>query len=225
MKTLSSGNFQGTTGSHPPQYQKLTVTLGMVTTFFLLGVYVFVSNLLAQEEQKEIWKGLVVTDEYSTKDCLRYSLVRDDYQYSTSSDLVIAQQLGGFYSPYDDIWYDQAGDVDVEHIVARKEAHDSGMCLATSEERYEFAHDLLNLTLATPSVNRTEKRDKDAGEWLPEHNRCWFVYTIIRVKQKYQLTIDKRERDAIQDVLNNCSANDIFLEPERHGDDADDTPP
>lgn len=225
MKTLYSCNYQGTTGSHPLQYPKLTVTLGMVTTFFLLGVYVFVSNLLAQEEQKEIWKGLVVADEYSTNDCLRYSLVRDDYQYSTSSDLVIAQQLGGFYSPYDDIWYDQAGDVDVEHIVARKEAHDSGMCLATSEERYEFAHDLLNLTLATPSVNRTEKRDKDAGEWLPEHNRCWFVYTIIRVKQKYQLTIDERERDAIQDVLNNCSANDIFLEPERQGNDADDTPP
>ena len=225
MKTLSPCRTKGTVTSRQLQNHKLTVTLGMVTTFFFITVYIFVSNLLAQEEQVERWKGLVVADEYSTKDCLRYSLLRDDYQYSTNSDLVIAQQLGGFYSPYDDIWYDQAGDVDVEHLVARKEAHDSGMCLATSEERYEFAHDLLNLTLATPSVNRTEKRDKDAGEWLPEHNRCWFVYTIIRVKQKYQLTIDERERDAIQGVLNSCSANDIFLEPERPVDDSNDTPP
>ena len=80
MKTLSPCRTKGTVMSRQLQNHKLTVTLGMVTTFFFITAYMFVSNLLAQEEQIERWKGLVVADEYSTKDCLRYSLLRDDYQ-------------------------------------------------------------------------------------------------------------------------------------------------
>ena len=64
---------------------------------------------------------------------------------------------------------------------------------------------MLNLTLASPELNRHEKKDKDAADWLPPQNRCWFVETIIAVKKKYRLTIDERERRALERVLDQCT--------------------
>ena len=45
-------------------------------------------------------------------------------------------------------------DTDIEHIVARSEAHDSGLCAASAAVKAAFARDLLNLTLASPRLNR-----------------------------------------------------------------------
>ena len=64
--------------------------------------------------------------------------------------------------------------------------------------------DLDNLTLATPRLNRHEKVAKDAAEWLPERNRCWFAATIVAVRREYGLTIDRREADALDAVLAGC---------------------
>ena len=49
-------------------------------------------------------------------------------------------------------------------MVARSEAHDSGLCRADRETRRAFAADLLNLTLAAPPLNRYVKKAKDAAE-------------------------------------------------------------
>lgn len=75
-------------------------------------------------------------------------------------------------------------------------AHDSGLCAASSETRKAFARDLLNLTLADPGTNRDRKSAKDAADWLPELNRCWFANRVVAVRQKYGLTVDAQERDA-----------------------------
>ena len=70
--------------------------------------------------------------------------------------------------------------------------------------RARFARDLDNLTLATPRLNRHEKVARDAAEWLPELNRCWFAKTVIAVRQEYGLTIDRREADALDAILAGC---------------------
>ena len=67
--------------------------------------------------------------------------------------------------------------------------------------RRRFATDLLNLTLAGPRVNRYEKVDRDAAEWQPAQNRCWFAARVIAVRQRYSLTIDQSEADALDQVL------------------------
>ena len=71
-------------------------------------------------------------------------------------------------------------ETDIEHIVATSEAHDSGLCARDRPTRTRFAQDLRNLTLASPRVNRREKRAKDAAEWLPVRNRCWFAGVCSR---------------------------------------------
>jgi len=94
-------------------------------------------------------------------------------------------------------------DVDIEHIVAPAEAHDSGLCARSTETRAQFAHDLLNLTLSTPS-ERHEKSGQDAAEWLPAVYRCWYVKRIILVKARYSLTVDPAEDAALRRVLREC---------------------
>ena len=89
---------------------------------------------------------------------------------------------------------------EIEHLVARKEAHDSGLCHAPDYLKRVFANDPLNLTLATSATNRA-KGARDAAEWAPGRNRCWWAVTSVLVRRKYQLTIDAAERDALEAVL------------------------
>ena len=72
-----------------------------------------------------------------------------------------------------------------------------------------FATDLLNLTLASPGVNRGQKNDRDAAAWLPDRNRCWFADRVLRVRQKYRLTIDRREANALDQVLASCASTSL----------------
>ena len=147
----------------------------------------------------ERWRGLVVAPECP---CTPYD--RDDYDYPQSVEIQIAERLGGMVSPYDGTRFESLKESDIEHIVAVSEAHDSGLCAASLTVRAHFARDLDNLTLATPRLNRHEKGAKDAAEWLPERNRCWFAATIVAVRREYGLTIDRREADALDAVLAGC---------------------
>ena len=123
------------------------------------------------------------------------------------------ESLGGIYGPYTGTWFESIRETDIEHIVARSEAHDSGLCAVDATTREQFAQDLLNLTLASPSVNRHQKSSKDAAEWLPDVNQCWFVDRIIQVRQKYGLTINQAEADAIDAVLDGCiSVQIVYME-------------
>ena len=74
--------------------------------------------------------------------------------------------------------------------------------------RRAFAGDLANLVLAAPRVNRYEKRAKDAAEWLPAQDRCWFAGQVVLVRAKYGLTVDRRERAALEKILTDCQWTD-----------------
>ena len=160
--------------------------------------------------QDATWNGLVVAPEAR---CSPYDA--GDYRYSQSVEDRIIRTLGGVYGPYTGRWFGSKRDTDIEHIVARSEAHDSGLCRADRATRRQFSEDLLNLTLAAPGVNRHQKRDHDAAGWLPPMNRCWFATRIISVKRAYGLTVDRRERDALARTLAGCADTEIDMTP--HG--------
>ena len=95
--------------------------------------------------------------------------------------------------------------------MARSEAHDSGLCAADAETKKRFASELLNLTLASPEVNRHQKSGKDAAEWLPDLNQCWFADRVVQVRQEYKLTIDETEAATLENVLSGCSSVDMVI--------------
>ena len=99
--------------------------------------------------------------------CAPYDAEDYPYPQSVEDQIIDTLALGGVYGPYTGRWFDSKTETDIEHIVARSEAHDSGLCAADDATRRGFATDLLNLTLAAPAVNRNQKRDLDAAEWLP----------------------------------------------------------
>ena len=154
----------------------------------------------------ETWRGIVVAPEHR---CSPYRT--SDYSYPQSVEPRIVTQIGTVYGPYSGRCFTSPKDTDIEHIVARSEAHDSGLCAADAETRRRFARDLLNLTLAAPRLNRYEKRAKDAAEWLPSLNECWFAARIVKVRKKYALTIDRREAEALERVLSTCSSTEMFV--------------
>ena len=47
-----------------------------------------------------------------------------------SVEAQIVAALGGVYEPYTGRWFSGPRETDIEHIVARSEAHDSGLCAA-----------------------------------------------------------------------------------------------
>ena len=134
-----------------------------------------------------------------------------DYAYSQSMEARIVADLGMVRSPYTERCFASMRDTDIEHIVARSEAHDSGLCAADAVTRRRFSSDLLNLTLASPMVNRGEKIDHDAAGWLPPRNQCWFAERVIEVRRKYALTIDRQEADALERVLASCSSTSMSV--------------
>ena len=148
------------------------------------------------------YRGLTVAPENR---CSPYHV--DDYHYTNKLEDKLAEIVGAPFSPYDNVVYDSWHQMDIEHVVARSEAHDSGLCSADKETRHKFATDMLNISTASAKVNRCGpggKCGKDVAEWLPSHNQCWFVNKVILVKRKYNLSIDHAELNAMESVLENC---------------------
>ena len=158
------------------------------------------------EQPGSTWHGIVVAPENR---CSPYD--SDDYRYPQSVENRIVNAHGGIYGPYTGTWFNSTGETDIEHILARSEAHDSGLCAASRSTRSQFASDLLNLTLASPSVNRHQKVAKDVREWLPALNQCWYVDRTIRVRLKYGLTIDRAEAEAADRVLAGCESTAMIV--------------
>ncbi len=171
----------------------------------LLCIGCFVGQFTPYPIAAETWRGLTIAPEVR---CSPYDRKRD-YKYSQSVERRIVQSLGAIYSPYTNTCFADTGMTDIEHMISLSEAHDSGLCSASRQIRAQFASDIRNLTLASPQLNRSQKSGKDAGEWLPEMNRCWFANRVVEVRLAYGLSIDRHEANELEKVLRNCSSFDL----------------
>ena len=180
----------------------MTVTLRMT----IAGVTVLLTAAAvvggADEPDAATWRGLVVAAEDR---CSKY--VRGDYG-STVAEEKIAYNVGGWWSPYDGTEFPNR-ESEREHIVALAEAHDSGLCAADDDTRGRFNRDLDNLTLATEALNDL-KGAKDAAEWEPDHNKCWFAGRVLAVKLEYGLTVNPPEAAALEAMLEGCRIEDVL---------------
>ena len=172
------------------------------TAFALLATLVPVGSVSA-----ETWRGLTIAPENR---CSPYNRQRD-YRYPPSIEQKIVSRLGKVYGPYTGTCFSSPRETDIEHMIAASEAHDSGLCAQDPSVRTRFANDLRNLTLASPSVNRFQKSGKDAAEWLPARNRCWFAARNVEVRRAYGLTIDRREAQALERILSECESTEMEL--------------
>jgi len=182
-----------------------------IIALLTLGTILTTDSLCS--DAADTWRGLKISPE----DRCAYYDKEKQYPYpQTIESRIVTKQGGRIYGPYSGRTFASIDETDIEHIIATSEAHDSGLCAADAATRERFATDLLNLTLAGPILNRYKKKDKDAAEWRPKCNECWFAARVVEVRSKYGLTIDQREADALERVLSGCSSTDMvfYCQPE-----------
>lgn len=126
---------------------------------------------------------------------------------------------GKWKSPYDGAIWTNAGDVDIDHLVALKEAWESGASTWTSTDRMRYANDLdfsATLVAVTENVNQS-KSDRDPAEWLPPlaSSRCDYATKWVHVKYRWRLSVSKAEQTTLATILSGSCGNRTILVPAR----------
>ena len=155
------------------------------------------------------------------RDLFRHWVDADGDGCDTRKEVLIAESLepvqtgsscailsGRWYSIYDNTETTDSSRFDIDHVVALKEAWDSGAWNWTADQRRSFANDLSQpffLIAVSASSNRS-KSDRDPAEWLPTNGgyRCEYVRIWVAVKRAWNLSVDQAEHDAIRNTLANC---------------------
>ena len=112
---------------------------------------------------------------------------------------------GDWVSPYDGAKWSNPSDIDIDHVVALKEAWDSGAWAWSAAQRKAFANDTSDsrtLLAVTDSVNQS-KSDKDPSNWLPplQSYTCTYLGNWIAVKVRWGLSMDSSEYGRIKNLL------------------------
>ncbi|GGC30916.1 calcium-binding protein [Brevibacterium sediminis] len=146
-------------------------------------------------------------------DVLRRDLTTITLKAGTHGCIVLAGTLD---DPYAGETYDfdrSANAVDIDHVVARSNAWQTGAFKFDDETLKEFGNDPLNLLAVSSSLNR-QKGDGDAATWLPPNKsfRCEYVARQIAVKHKYELWVVPAEKAAMERVLAKCDDQPAFAE-------------
>lgn len=101
-----------------------------------------------------------------------------------------------------------SGAVQIDHLVALKNAWQSGAQDLTAAQRTSLANDPINLLAADGPANGG-KGAKSADQWLPAHapSHCGYVASQVRVKNRYHLWVTAPEKATMKKVLATCLAD------------------
>ena len=112
---------------------------------------------------------------------------------------------GDWVSRYDGMRLSDRSAVDIDHVVALKEAWDSGAWAWSAAMRTAFANDTSDtrsLVAVSASSNRS-KSDKDPSNWLPPRKAvvCGYLADWVAIKARWRLSMDASEHGRIRNVL------------------------
>lgn len=117
-------------------------------------------------------------------------------------------EAGLWHDKFTDKITEKPSDIEIDHIVPLKEAHQSGAFRWNQERRFEFANDYekaRNLTPVWYSTNRS-KGALEPHQWLPPNDatRCEYVDRWIFVKWYWELSVDIKECQFTRQLLQQC---------------------
>jgi hypothetical protein len=132
-------------------------------------------------------------------------LIRDSLTPAQVDPFGCRVVAGDWVSPYDGATWDNPADVDIDHVVALKEAWDSGAWSWSAAQRRAFANDVTDrrsLRAVTDEVNQS-KGDKDPSNWMPSlvSARCQYLADWVAIKARWQLSMDESEAGRIRNLL------------------------
>ena len=72
------------------------------------------------------------------------------------------------------------------------------------QKKQDYANDFDHLVATTAKENRT-KGDKGPSEWMPESSKCEYAKVYTHIVKKYNLNLNKADKDTLEKALNSCS--------------------
>lgn len=151
---------------------------------------------------RKLFEHWTITGGCSTREQV---LIRDSVTPAQVDIFGCRVVAGDWLSAYDGARWDNPSDVDIDHVVALKEAWDSGAWAWNDDRRRAFANDLIDartLRAVTDDVNQA-KGDKDPSNWMPPEQSFWCEYLgdWIAIKMRWSLSMDQSEAGRIRKLL------------------------
>jgi hypothetical protein len=120
---------------------------------------------------------------------------------------------GDWYSRYDALTFISPAGIEIDHVVALKEAWDSGAWAWQPERQVAFGNDLTDARtlIAVSAASNHSKGDRDSSNWLPvDPDVCRYIGDWIAIKIRWSLSMDESEWGRLENLLNGrCAGTTI----------------
>ena len=124
--------------------------------------------------------------------------------FTRSTNCTVATGL--WLDPFTGDTYMQASDLDIDHVIPLKYAHDHGGALWSMLVKKLFANDPENL-LAVDDGQNQSKSARGPAEWLPPDTdyHCEYARKWQFVAAKYELELSAADSNKVLEIRNNCN--------------------
>ena len=136
-------------------------------------------------------------------DAREAALIRDGENVKVGSDCKV--ESGTWLDPYTSKTFTKPSDIDTDHVVPLANAWRSGASSWDDKERERYANDPDVLLSVEDNANQA-KGDKGPEAWKPPNQAEWCDYATrwVKIKSKYNLSVNEQEKEALTQMLDNC---------------------
>jgi hypothetical protein len=129
---------------------------------------------------------------------------RGEIKYTNPRNCVV--RTGEWLDQYTGKLFNVAAQIDLDHIIPLMYAHTHGGDRWPPEKKLQFANDPMNLLLIEKrEIKRKSERGPD--RYLPrEEFQCEYVNLWKAIADKYDLTLENRDKNKITLLLRDCSS-------------------
>ena len=143
-----------------------------------------------------------VLDRQAEKGSVTY-LDKDDKETKDKSK-ACSIKSGVWIDPYSKETIKDPTKLDIDHTGALSWTAKAGGQEWDKQKKQDYANDFDHLVATTAKENRT-KGDKGPSEWMPESSKCEYAKVYTHIVKKYNLNLNKADKDTLEKALNSCS--------------------
>ena len=203
-----------TTASAPSTSTSITTTTGGDPAVELLAALVVTDVEPSLDYDRGDWGSGWSDADGDCQDTRQEVLIEESVSPTILEDGGCRVDIGSWYGAFTDTWFDDPGDLDIDHFVPLANAHRSGGWAWDRNTKQTYANDLEDpghLIAVSSSANRS-KGARGPEDWTPDHPGylCTYATTWIRIKVRWSLTVTPAEHDALSGLLAGCDGSVTF---------------